>query len=78
MLARADDVVARLRRWLDATHSAAVSPDQLDWYLDEFTFRFNRRRATHRGLLFYRLLEEAVVTPPLPYRSVTAPPRSPR
>jgi hypothetical protein len=77
-LARADDVVARLRRWLDATHSAAVSPDQLDWYLDEFTFRFNRRRATHRGLPFYRLLEEAVVTPPLPYRSVTAPPRSPR
>jgi len=73
-LTRAQDVVARLHRWLDATHSGAVSPDQLDWYLDEFTFRFNRRRATHRGLLFYRLLEEAVVTPPLPYRSVTAPP----
>ena len=73
-LTRAKDVVARLHRWLDATHSGAVSPDQLDWYLDEFTFRFNRRRATHRGLLFYRLLEEAVVTPPLPYRSVTAPP----
>ncbi|HEY2959558.1 MAG TPA: IS1595 family transposase [Actinomycetota bacterium] len=77
-LARADDVVASLHRWLDATHSGAVSPDQLDWYLDEFTFRFNRRRATHRGLLFYRLLEEAVVTPPLPYRSVTAPPPFPR
>jgi ISXO2-like transposase domain/Transposase zinc-ribbon domain len=72
-LACGDDVVARLRRWLDATHSGAVSPDQLDWYLDEFTFRFNRRRATHRGLLFYRLLEESVVTPPLTYRSVTAP-----
>jgi hypothetical protein len=77
-LARAEDVVTRLHRWLDATHSGAVSPDQLDWYLDEFTFRFNRRRATHRGLLFYRLLEEAVVTPPLPYRSVTAPPPYPR
>jgi hypothetical protein len=73
-LAYGADVVARLHRWLDATHSGAVSADQLDWYLDEFTFRFNRRRATHRGLLFYRLLEEAVVTPPLTYRSVTAPP----
>jgi hypothetical protein len=70
------DVVARLHRWLEATYSGAVSADQLDWYLDEFTFRFNRRRSTHRGLLFYRLLEESVVTPPLTYRSVTAPPPS--
>jgi hypothetical protein len=73
-LVHAPDVVDRLHRWLEATHSGAVSPDQLDWYLDEFTFRFNRRQATYRGLLFYRLLEEAVVTPPLPYHSVTAPP----
>jgi hypothetical protein len=70
------DVLARLHRWLEATYSGAVSADQLDWYLDEFTFRFNRRRSTHRGLLFYRLLEESVVTPPLTYRSVTAPPSS--
>jgi hypothetical protein len=68
------DVLARLHRWLEATYSGAVSTAQLDWYLDEFTFRFNRRRATHRGLLFYRLLEESVVTPPLTYRSVTSPP----
>ena len=60
----------RLERWLIGTHQGAASHDQLDWYLDEFTFRFNRRAATHRGLLFYRLLEEAVVTPPLPYRRV--------
>jgi hypothetical protein len=71
-LACGTDVAARLHRWLDATYSGAVSTAQLDWYLDEFTFRFNRRRATHRGLLFYRLLEESVVTPPLTYRSVTA------
>jgi hypothetical protein len=73
-MACGNDVVARLHRWLDATYSGAVSTAQLDWYLDEFTFRFNRRRATHRGLLFYRLLEESVVTPPLTYRSVTAAP----
>jgi Transposase zinc-ribbon domain/ISXO2-like transposase domain len=60
----------RLGRWLLGTHQGAASHDQLDWYLDEFTFRFNRRASTHRGLLFYRLLEEAVVTPPLPYGRV--------
>jgi transposase-like protein len=59
-----------LAGWLRGTHQGAASPAQLDWYLDEFTFRFNRRASTHRGLLFYRLLEEAVVTPPLPYRRV--------
>jgi hypothetical protein len=64
------EVCERLERWLLETHQGAASHDQLDWYLDEFTFRFNRRAATHRGLLFYRLLEEAVVTPPLPYRRV--------
>jgi ISXO2-like transposase domain len=62
----------RLQSWLLGTHQGAASHDQLDWYLDEFTFRFNRRASTHRGLLFYRLLEEAVLTPPLPYRRVTA------
>jgi hypothetical protein len=64
------EVRERLERWLLETHQDAASHDQLDWYLDEFTFRFNRRASTHRGLLFYRLLEEAVVTPPLPYRRV--------
>jgi hypothetical protein len=61
-------VASLLKRWLTGTLHYGYSIDQLDYYLDEFTFRFNRRAATHRGLLFYRLLEEAVVTPPLPYR----------
>jgi hypothetical protein len=69
-LAHLPPVREHLERWLLGTHQGAASHDQLDWYLDEFTFRFNRRAATHRGLLFYRLLEEAVVTPPLPYRRV--------
>jgi Transposase zinc-ribbon domain len=63
-------VRGRLQGWLLGTHQGAASHEQLDWYLDEFTFRFNRRASTHRGLLFYRLLEEAVVTPPLPYREI--------
>jgi hypothetical protein len=65
-------VEAALAAWLHGTHHGATSPAQLDWYLDEFTFRFNRRGSTHRGLLFYRLLEESVVTPPLPYSEVVA------
>jgi hypothetical protein len=64
--------------WLLATHQGATTPDQLDWYLDEFTFRFNRRSALHRGLLFYRLLEEALVTPPQPLGAIAAPARATR
>ena len=67
---RSTSVERSLAGWLRATHHGATSPAQLDWYLDEFTFRFNRRHSTHRGLLFYRLLEEAVVTPPVPYSRV--------
>jgi ISXO2-like transposase domain/Transposase zinc-ribbon domain len=67
------DIEARLRRWLLGTHQGAASSELLDWYLDEFTFRFNRRSARHRGLLFYRLVEEALVTPPQPYGTVVAP-----
>jgi hypothetical protein len=64
--------------WLLRTHQGATALDQLDWYLDEFTFRFNRRSARHRGLLFYRLLEEALVTPPQPLGAMAAPSRPQR
>jgi transposase-like protein len=65
-------VQRRLADWLLRTHHGSTG-QQLGWYLDEFTFRFNRRSAIHRGLLFYRLLEEALVTPPQPYGSMLAP-----
>jgi len=65
-------VASLLKRWLLGTHQGAVSHDQLDYYLDEFTFRFNRRRSRRRGLLFYRLLEGAVATDPHPYRALTS------
>jgi hypothetical protein len=64
-------VASLLKRWLLGTHQGAVSHEQLDYYLDEFTFRFNRRRSRHRGLLFYRLLEGAVATDPHPYKTLT-------
>jgi len=63
-------VSSLLKRWLLGTHQGAVRPDQLDRYLDEFTFRFNRRSSRSRGLLFYRLLEQAVIASPAPYRFI--------
>ena len=48
--------------------------EHLDYYLDEFAFRFNRRRSKARGLLFHRLAEQAVAVPPAPYRTITGKP----
>lgn len=63
-------VASLLKRWLLGTHQGAVSNKHLDYYLDEFTFRFNRRASRARGLLFYRLLQQAVQTEPLRYRQI--------
>ena len=66
-------VASLMQRWLLGTHQGAVQPAQLDHYLDEFVFRFNRRKSASRGMLFYRLLEQAVVTAPVTYRQVVSP-----
>jgi transposase-like protein len=58
-------VASLLKRWLLGTHQGAVRPDHLDYYLDEFTFRFNRRTSRSRGLLFYRLMQQAVALEPV-------------
>ena len=63
-------VAALLKRWLLGTHQGSVKPHQIDAYLDEFAFRFNRRSSRSRGLLFYRLLEQAVVTDPVTYGQI--------
>jgi len=65
-------IAALLKRWLLGTHQGAVRSRQLDSYLDEYTFRFNRRTSRSRGLLFYRLLQQAVVTEPITYNEVAA------
>ena len=67
-------VAALLKRWLLGTHQGAVESDHLQGYLDEFALRFNRRRSSSRGLLFRRLLEQAVQTDPITYRSLVANP----
>lgn len=64
-------VASLLKRWILGTHQGSVTPDHLQSYLEEFTFRFNRRNSRSRGLVFCRLLEQAVVTGPIPEADVT-------
>ena len=68
LLPRVHRVVSLLKRWLLGTHQGAVRRAHLDYYLDEFTFRFNRRRSRHRGKLFFRLVQQAVAVDAVPYR----------
>ena len=65
LLPRANRVASLLQRWLLGTHQGAVAHSHLDFYLDEFVFRFNRRRSGSRGLLFYRLVEQALAITPV-------------
>jgi transposase-like protein len=64
-------VASLLKRWILGTHQGSVTPDHLQSYLEEFTFRFNRRGSRSRGLVFRRLLEQAVVTGPVTEADVT-------
>ncbi len=65
------NIAALLKRWILGTHQGAFSTYHLQGYLEEFTFRFNRRLSKERGLIFRRLLEQAVVTPPITEKDVT-------
>jgi transposase-like protein len=65
LLPRANRVASLLQRWLLGTHQGAVATAHLDYYLDEFTFRFNRRTSGSRGLLFQRLVEQALALSPV-------------
>jgi transposase-like protein len=71
-------VASLAQRWLLGTHQGGVKPAHLQAYLNEFAFRFNRRRSRARGMLFYRLLEQAVQAPPRTYRSLVVDPSSGR
>lgn len=70
LLPRVHRVASLLKRWLLGTHQGAVGAEHLDYYLDEFTFRFNRRTSRSRGKLFYRLLQQAVAVTPTTYRDI--------
>ena len=69
-------VISLLKRWLLGTHQGRVTPKHLQRYLDEFTFRFNRRRSLAVGQVFYRLVQQAAATPHESYREIVGPPRT--
>jgi transposase-like protein len=63
-------VASLLKRWLMGTHQGAVSHEHLEYYLDEFTFRFNRRTSRSRGKLSFRLIQQAATVDPAPVKSL--------
>jgi transposase-like protein len=65
-------VASLLKRWLLGTHQGAQNFSHLHYYLDEFTFRFNRRTARSRGLLFLRLVQQALQVDPAPIKTLHA------
>jgi len=73
LLPRVHRVVSLLKRWLLGTHQGAIGHEHLNDYLDEYAFRFNRRKSASRGKLFYRLVQQAVQVEPAPYRTITHP-----
>lgn len=70
LLPRVHRVASLLKRWMMGTHQGAIEHEYLDDYLNEFTFRFNRRKSKSRGKLFYRLAQQAVAIPPTPYKEL--------
>jgi transposase-like protein len=64
-------VISLLKRWISGTHQGNMSPKYLEYYLDEFAFRFNRKMSTYRGKLFYRLMQQAVTTLPVNNKTLT-------
>jgi transposase-like protein len=74
VMPRVHKVASLLKRWLLGTHQGGIQRQHVDYYLDEFTFRFNRRRSNARGLLFHRLVEQAVAVDPAPYRTIIGKP----
>ena len=59
-------IIALMKRWLLGTYQGAVRPSHLSYYLDEYTFRFNRRASRFRGKLFFRLVQQAMLVDPAP------------
>ena len=65
-------VASLAKRWLLGTHQGSMDDAHLNSYLNEFVFRFNRRRSRSRGMVFYRVLELAVAHDPVRYQDLIA------
>jgi hypothetical protein len=68
-------VASLIKRWLLGTHQGSVEPAHLPSYMNEFVFRFNRRRSRSRGLVFHRVLQLAVAHDPVRYRDLVIDPQ---
>jgi transposase-like protein len=73
LMPRVHLAISLLKRWLMGTHQGAVSHKHLDYYLDEFTFRFNRRRSKSRGERFLRLVQQTLAVEPVPLDRILHP-----
>lgn len=71
LLPRVHRIISLLKRWLMGTHQGGIAHEHLEDYLNEFTFRFNRRTSASRGKLFYRLAQQSVLVPPVPFNTIT-------
>lgn len=69
LISSAHLIASLLKRWISGTHQGAISRKNLPYYLDEFTFRFNRRTSNFRGKLFYRLIQQGLEIDPIPMKS---------
>jgi transposase-like protein len=67
LLPRVHRVISLLKRWLLGTHQGGIAQEHLEDYLNEFTFRFNRRTSASRGKLFFRLAQQSVQVSPVPF-----------
>lgn len=70
LLPRVHRVISLLKRWLMGTHQGGIAHEHLEDYLNEFTFRFNRRTSASRGKLFYRLAKQSVLVTPVPFNTI--------
>ena len=70
LLPHAHLVISLLKRWIMGTLQGSLSEQHMEYYLDEFTFRFNRRKSASRGMLFYRLIEQATEIKPVIYNEI--------
>ena len=70
MLPLVHRIASLMKRWLMGTYQGAVREHHLEYYLDEYTFRFNRRTSASRGKLFYRLVQQAMLVDPVPANQI--------
>jgi transposase-like protein len=70
LLPRVHRIASLLKRWLMGTHQGGISHEHINYYLDEYVFRFNRRTSHSRGKLFYRLIQQAVQVSPVTFSAI--------